>query len=158
MGPGQGIGPTDEAQALGARALRLVLDTNVLLSALIRVDSKPYKLVHAWLDGRFELVSGEAQLEELRRVSRYEQVRRYVAAAEIGWLINRIRERAFLVKRLSNIDVAHDPGDNYLLAMAMSGEAEYLVTGDKSGLLALERHGRTRIVTVQHIVLTLKLR
>jgi len=158
VGSGQGVGPPGEAQALGARALRLVLDTNVLLSALIRVDSKPYKIVHAWLDGRFELVSGEAQFEELRRVSRYEQVRRYVAGAEIGWLINRIRERAFLVKRLSNIDVAHDPGDNYLLAMAMAGEAEYLVTGDKSGLLALERHGGTRVVTVLHIVLTLKLR
>jgi len=80
--------------------LRVVLDTNVLLSALIRVDSKPYQLVRAWLDGRFELVSSEAQLEELRRVSRYEQVRRYFAPADIGWLVNRIRERAFLVKRL----------------------------------------------------------
>jgi putative PIN family toxin of toxin-antitoxin system len=128
------------------------------LSALIRADSKPYKLVHAWLDDRFELVSGEAQLEELRRVSRYEQVRRYFAPSEIGGLINRIRERALLVKRLPNVDVADDPGDNYLLAMAMAGKAEYLVTGDKSDLLALERHQRTRLVTVQQMVSTLKLR
>jgi putative PIN family toxin of toxin-antitoxin system len=138
--------------------LRLILDTNVLLSALIRVDSKPYKLVHAWLDDRFELVSGEAQLEELRRVSRYDQVRRHFAPAEIGWLINRIRERALLVKRLPNVDVVDDAGDNYLLAMAMAGKAEYLVTGDKSDLLALERHQRTRLVTVQEMVSTLKLR
>jgi putative PIN family toxin of toxin-antitoxin system len=158
VGPGQGIGPPDEAQALGARTLRVILDTNVLLSALIRVDSKPYKLVRAWLDGRFELVSSEAQLEELRRVSRYEQVRRYFARAEIGWLMNRIRDRAFLVKRLPNIDVADDPGDNYLLAMATAGEAEYLVTGDKSDLLVLERHRGTRLVTVQQMVSTLKLR
>jgi hypothetical protein len=143
---------------------RGILDTNVLLSALIRVDSKPYKLVHARLDSRFELVSGEAQLEELRRVSRYKQVGRYFARAEIGWLMNRIRERAFLVKRLPKLDVADDPGDNYLLAMAMAmamamaGEADYLVTGDKSDLLVLERHRGTRLVTVQQMVSTLKLR
>lgn len=138
--------------------MRVILDTNVLLSALIRVDSKPYKLVRAWLDGRFELVSGEAQLEELRRVSRYEQVRRYFAPAEIGWLINRIRERAVLVSRRPKVDVADDPGDNYLLAMAAGGDAEYLVTGDKSHLLALKRHRRTQLVTVRDLVSTLKLR
>ncbi len=158
MGPGQDVAAPGEAQALGARALRAILDTNVLLSALIRVDSKPYKLVRAWLDGRFGLVSGEAQLEELRRVSRYEQVRRYFAPAEIGWLINRIRERALLVKQLPKVDVADDPGDNYLLAMAVAGEAEYLVTGDKSDLLALKRHRGTQLVTVQEMVSMLKLR
>ena len=158
MGPGQDVAAPGEAQALGARALRAILDTNVLLSALIRVDSKPYKLVRAWLDGRFGLVSGEAQLEELRRVSRYEQVRRYFVLREIGWLINRSRERAFLVKRLPKVDVADDPGDNYLLAMAVAGEAEYLVTGDKSDLLALKRHRGTQLVTVQEMVSMLKLR
>jgi putative PIN family toxin of toxin-antitoxin system len=138
--------------------VRVILDTNVLLSALIRVDSKPYKLVHAWLDGRFEVVSAEAQLEELRSASRYAQVRRYFGPAEIGWLINRIRERASLVKRLPRIDIASDPGDNYLLAMAAAGRAQYLVTGDKSGLLAIKQHGSTHLVTVRQMVTTLKLR
>jgi putative PIN family toxin of toxin-antitoxin system len=138
--------------------VRVILDTNVLLSALIRVDSKPYKLVHAWLDGRFEVVSAEAQLEELRSASRYAQVRRYFEPAEIGWLINRIRERASLVKRLPRIDIASDPGDNYLLAMAAAGRAQYLVTGDKSGLLAIKQHGSTHLVTVRQMVTTLKLR
>jgi putative PIN family toxin of toxin-antitoxin system len=138
--------------------VRVILDTNVLLSALIRVDSKPYKLVHAWLDGRFELVSGEEQLEEVRRVSRYPQVRRYLEPAEVGWPINRIRERAHFVKRLPKVDIADDPGDNYLLAMALASKAQYLVTGDKSGLLALGQHRGTRLVTVQQMVATLRLR
>jgi predicted nucleic acid-binding protein len=34
--------------------MRVILDTNVLLSAFIRVDSKPYKVVQAWLDGMYE--------------------------------------------------------------------------------------------------------
>ena len=47
--------------------MRVILDSNVLLSAFIKVDSKPYKLMQAWLDGRFELVSSVAQLEEVTR-------------------------------------------------------------------------------------------
>jgi hypothetical protein len=76
---------------------------------------------------------------------------RIFAPAEIGWLINRIRERAFLVKRLPKVDVADDPGDNYLLAMAAAGDAQYLVTGDKSDLLALKQYRGTQLVTVQQL-------
>jgi predicted nucleic acid-binding protein len=49
--------------------MRVVLDSNVLLSALIRIDSNPYKLVRAWLDGRFELISSPERLDELSRAS-----------------------------------------------------------------------------------------
>jgi predicted nucleic acid-binding protein len=71
---------------------------------------------------------------------------------------DRTRERALFVKRLPRIDVAADPGDNYLLAMAAAGDAEYLVTGDKSDLLALGQHRGTRLATVQAMVSKLKLR
>ncbi len=50
------------------------------------------------------------------------------------------------------MEVSPDPYDNYLLAMAAAGAADYLVTGDKRDLLALERHGGTRIVTVRTFV------
>ncbi len=128
--------------------MRVILDTNVLLSAFIRVDSNPYAVLHAWLDGRFELVSSGAQIEEITRVARYPQVRQYISPAEIGWLVNRIRDRALVIARLPEVDVSSDPADNFLLGMAEAGQADYLVTGDKSGVLAIERHGRTTIVTV----------
>ena len=64
----------------------------------------------------------------------------------------------FSSSELPKVDVADDPGDNYLLAMAVAGEAEYLVTGDKSDLLALERHRGTQLMTVQEMVSMLKLR
>lgn len=138
--------------------MRVVLDSNVLLSALIRVDSKPYKLVRAWLDGRFELVSSQAQLEELTRASRSPRLRRLLEPAEVGWLVNRVRERALMVQQLPETDVASDPADNFLLAMAQQASAECLVTGDKAGLLALEQHGVTRLLGVSEMVAALKLR
>jgi len=137
--------------------MHVILDTNVLLSAFIRVDSNPYKLLHAWLERRFELVSSEAQIEEIKRVARYPQVRRYISPAEVGWLINRIRDRALVVDRLPKVDVSSDPGDNFLLGMADAGEADYLATGDKSGVLAIGRHGKTTVVTVTEMIKTLRL-
>lgn len=137
--------------------MRVVLDTNVLLSAFIRVDSNPYKLLQAWLDGNFELVSSAAQIEEITRVARYPQVRRYISPAEIGWLVNRIRDRALVIDRLPKVDVSSDPADNFLLGMADAGDADYLATGDKFGVLAIGRHGRTRVVTVTEMIKTLKL-
>jgi len=137
--------------------MRVILDTNVLLSAFIRVDSKPYVLLHAWLDGRFELLSSGAQIEEVTRVARYPQVRRYISPAEIGWLVNRIRDRALVIDHLPRIDVSSDPADNFLLGMAEAGQADFLVTGDKSGVLAIRRHGGTAIVTVTRMVKALGL-
>ena len=137
--------------------MRVILDTNVLLSAFIRVDSNPYVVLHAWLDGRFELVSSGAQIEEITRVARYPQVRRYISPAEVGWLVNRIRDRALVIDRLPEVDVSSDPADNFLLGMAEAGRADYLVTGDKSGVLAIERHGRTTVVTVTRMMKALGL-
>jgi predicted nucleic acid-binding protein len=63
-----------------------------------------------------------------------------------------------MVQRLPEIDVANDPADNFLLAMAHKASAEYIVTGDKAGLLALKQHGVTRLVGVTEMVAALKLR
>ncbi len=49
------------------------------------------------------------------------------------------------------------PADNFLLGMAEAGQADYLVTGDKAGVLAIGRRGNTKIVTVSEMVSSLKL-
>lgn len=52
-------------------------------------------------------------------------------------------------KRLGKIERSSDPQDDFLLALAEASSADYLLTGDKSGLLDLRKHGRTRIVTAR---------
>jgi putative PIN family toxin of toxin-antitoxin system len=137
--------------------VRVVLDTNILISALISESGAPYLLVEAWLDGRFSLVSSEDQIDELLRVSRYPQVRRYIEAAEAGWLINRIRAAGEFVRRLPQVDASADPEDNFLLAMAQAGNADFLATGDKRHVLALGTWKSTRILTSRQLAEALKL-
>ena len=127
--------------------MRVVLDTNVLLSALIIRDSVHDRILQAWLEGRFDLITHDLQLEELSRTSRHEKIRKLVKAFEIGQLINQLRALALFPNRLPAIDRSPDPMDNYLLASAEAAAADYLISGDKDGLLALSKHGKTAIVS-----------
>ena len=130
--------------------MRVIFDTNVLLAALISPYSPPDTIYRAWQTGHFNLVTGPTQLEELRRVSRYPKIKAILPAHRIGTMINNM-QRAIVLNVLpqlpSGID-AEDPNDAFLLAMALAGEVDYLVTGDRrAGLLQRGSIGRTRIVT-----------
>ena len=67
--------------------MRVVLDTGILIAALITVDMPPDKIYQAWRKKRFELITSEWQLEELRRVSCYKKLRDYINPAEAGYLV-----------------------------------------------------------------------
>ena len=116
--------------------MRVVLDSNVFISALISPGSPPDRIYRAWRKQRFVLVTSDEQLAELRRASRYPKLRKVVPAHDFGTLLNRLHG-AFVLKTLPRIEVSIDPNDNYLLAMADAGEADCLVTGDARHLIRL---------------------
>ncbi len=129
--------------------MRLVIDTNILISALLAGTSLPAHLIVLWREGRFGLLTSAEQLDELMRVTRYPKIRERLAPAFAGRLINEIRDLAVLLTELPVVTASPDPHDNYLLAMAASGSADFLVTGDKRDLLALRLFESTKIVTVR---------
>lgn len=132
--------------------MRAVLDTNVLIAALISLHGAPARAIHLWTNGEFDLVTSTWQVEELRRASRYDRIRQRVNAAEVGTFVNALRRNALVIKRLPNVTLSSDPDDDNILATALAGEAHYLVTGDKSDLLSLEKVQHLRIVTVRDFV------
>jgi putative PIN family toxin of toxin-antitoxin system len=129
--------------------VRLVIDTNVLISALLASQSLPASLIGLWREGRFNLLTSAEQLDELRRVTRYPKIRERLAPAIAGRLVNEIRDLAIVLSDLPTVSASPDPNDNFLLAMAASGSADFLVTGDKRDLLALKLFEGTKIITVR---------
>ena len=129
--------------------MRVVLDTNVLVSGLLVETSLPAQLIEYWRRGRFELLTAELQFDELKRVTRYPKIRERLNPSVAGRLINDLHDMASVVDPLPLVDVSPDPCDNYLLAIALAGHADHLVTGDKSDLLFLGKYERTRIQTVR---------
>jgi putative PIN family toxin of toxin-antitoxin system len=131
--------------------MRVVLDTNILLSGLISPAGRPALIIDAWLERRFTLVSHEAQLSELRDVSRREKIRALVKPSEVDRMINQIRLLAELPESLPPVERSRDPKDDFLLALCEAGAVDLLVTGDKNDLLALRCHGSSRIVTAADV-------
>lgn len=132
--------------------MRVVLDTNILVSALISRVGATDRLYSAWKDGRFVLVTSHEQLEEFRRVTRYARVKPLIEPSAAGTLYNQLRTSEAVLDTLPTVNRSPDPGDNFLLAMAEAGAADYLVTGDKRHVLALQRHGNTHIVTARDML------
>ena len=127
--------------------MRVVLDTNVLLSALISAHGPPDTIYRAWRAAHFEIVTSVAQLDELRRASRYPKFKAVLQPHRVGTMVNNL-QRALVLERLPSDIEADDPFDAFLLAMAVAGDADFLVTGDhRAGMLRRGHIGRTRIVT-----------
>ena len=86
------------------------------------------------------------------RVTRYPKIRERLAPAVAGRMINDLRGLAVMVDALPVVDASPDPDDNYLLALAAAGSADFLVTGDKHDLLGLAIYQGTKIVTVRNFL------
>lgn len=127
--------------------MRVVLDTNVLFSALISPHGTSEAIYRAWRAARFEVVTSKLQLDEIRRASRYPKFQAVLQPARVGTMINNL-QRAVVLEQLDMDVETNDPVDAFLLATALASNADYLVTGDhRAGLLQRGHIGRTRIVT-----------
>jgi putative PIN family toxin of toxin-antitoxin system len=132
--------------------MRVVLDTNELLSGLINPQGTPAQLLVAWRAGRFDLVTAAEQLVELAAVSRRPVLRSRLAPAHVGRFINSLRELAYVVQRLPVVARSSNPAENFLLGIADVARADYLVSGDQPGMLALVDLVPTKIVGVQRFM------
>jgi putative PIN family toxin of toxin-antitoxin system len=125
--------------------MRLILDTNILLSALLSPLGVPAKLLDAWEKKRFTLVACDALIAELRDVAARPFFRTRLRAGAAELLAAGIRDFSLFCRDLPPGPVAPDPKDAYLLVLAEVSRADFLVTGDKE-LLSLQHHKSTRIV------------
>jgi putative PIN family toxin of toxin-antitoxin system len=132
--------------------MRVILDTNVLVSALISPHGASDQLYQAWRTGRFTLITSDSQLEEFRRVSRDERVRPLLDSAAAGTLVNELRGLSMLLTDLPKVDISVDPFDDFLFAMARVGRADYLVSGDRGGVLQIAQFEATRIVSTSQML------
>ena len=124
----------------------VVLDTNVLLRALRSEGSPRAQILEAWRARRFRLATSREQIDEFRRAASYPKLRPYLPRRAVGRIVNELGAADVMLKRLRRAGDSPDPGDDYLLAMAIAADADFLVTGD-GALQALQRVGAARIVS-----------
>ena len=122
------------------KPVRIVLDTNILVSALISRDGPPGQVLADVNRGRLRLVTSTEQIAELRRVLHRPHLRRYIPLAAAEDLLRNVEAVGEVVTDLPDLDVSPDPDDNLILAAAaaaaVAGRADLVVSGDKKHMLA----------------------
>ena len=125
--------------------MRLVLDTNVLVSGLLFPGGAPSKLIQAWRAGAFDLVVSDFVTDELVRVWKHLAPRLRATPAELDDFLDTLRLRAEPVRidadmlRLAEQTELRDPDDLPVLATLVGSAAEFLITGDKDLLELADR-------------------
>src|SRR5260370_35644930 len=102
--------------------MRVILDTNVLVAALMVSDGPPHLLFEAFLNDRFTLITSDTQIEEFSRVTRYPAIRSRIHSAQAGRLLNAVRSLSVLLERRPPASVSRHPHDDSLLAIAQCCE------------------------------------
>jgi uncharacterized protein len=126
--------------------MRVILDTNVLISGLLVANGAPAKLLDLWEQEAFTLVACDTLMAELREVAARPFFRERLRASTVELLAAGLCDFSEFYENLPRGARAPDPKDSFLLALAEASSAEFLVTGDKK-LLSLKRHKSTRIVS-----------
>ena len=124
---------------------RVVLDTNALVSRLLLPESPPGRAVRRAVDESDVLMSA-ATLAELADVLSRPKFDRYVTIEERQGFLRRLGEIAELVEIVSPVRACRDPRDDKFPEVAVSGGADFIVTGD-ADLLALDPFGGIAILT-----------
>lgn len=129
--------------------LRAVLDANGFVSALLRPEGPPGRIVERFLrDAAFEIVLSPAIVDEVLRALAYPKVQRLIrGATEPALWFEDIVVLADLVGGAYDLsNVCPDPDDDKYLAAAIEGRAGFVVTGDRQ-FLALGAYDEIRIVS-----------
>jgi putative PIN family toxin of toxin-antitoxin system len=124
---------------------RFVLDNNIFVSALLVKNSAPF-----WVIKKVEemgvILYSEATLLELNQVLNRKKFVKYFTVEEKQEFIVKLIESAELVVITESIDVCRDPKDNKFLELAVSGDADFIVSGDQD-LLVLNPFKNIEIIT-----------
>ena len=132
----------------------VLLDSNILLSALLKAGTPPATIVDQWLEGRFKLLTCQQQIDEIRIASRNPKFRERLQPRQVGVLMNHLYNAWVWDKPIPAKHHADDPTDSFFLNLIDAVQADYKVTGDKrSGLLQIAKLNRTRILTANSFCL-----
>jgi uncharacterized protein len=138
--------------------MRVVLDANIYVSALVSDKGNPAKIINRWLDGTYEVLVSQAIIDEILRVTGYERIQRKYARVQENRLefVALLMEQAIWTDPESKISaITADESDNRYLECAVAGRAAYVVSGDEH-LLALSHYHGIEILTPTAFVMLLE--
>jgi putative PIN family toxin of toxin-antitoxin system len=122
---------------------KIIIDSNIWISFLI---GKNLKGLQDYIDSDFiKIITCNEQLEELSEVFKKPKIRKHFSKGQIAEFFELMDEASENIAIKTKTNLCRDAKDNYLVALAIDSNADYLITGDRD-LLELIRIGNTKII------------
>lgn len=126
-------------------SVKVVLDTNILVSALVWDKGKPNRILRKCLSKEFTLITSQETLKELEDVLMRER-KFNLTRDDVNEYLALLSAHSILVSPIRRVSVVNDdPSDNKFIECALEGGATYIVSGDKH-LLAVKEYKGIRMV------------
>ena len=128
-----------------SKPLKLIVDTNLWVSFVI---SNKLNLLDSFLfAGNARLLFSKELITEIQETITKSRLKKYFGTNALEQMFSAFEPYIDLIEVESIVTICRDPNDNFLLALAKDGKADYLITGDKD-LLELKKFGKTKIKTI----------
>ena len=127
--------------------LKVVLDTNIVVSVALSSDGNPARIFEMLLYGKIKNYTSKEILEEIKQVMEREKIRKIINFEDKEFIINtfeRVSEKISPEKRYEIIK--DDPKDNKFIECAVSASANYIISGDEH-LLNLKEFNNIKIIS-----------
>lgn len=138
--------------------MRVVLDTNVVVSAFLSPSGVPAQIIEEWQRQAFEVAASEPLITEYRRALLYPGVaaRHRLSADDVADTIEDMQQLVVMVSPQETLfAVVDDPDDNRVLECAVAGDVEYIVSGD-AHLLALQQFRDIQVLSPAAFLVVLR--
>ena len=140
------------------KKLRVILDTNVIVSGIILSRGTPYSIIELWRRGAFLLITSSEHIDEVVDVLRRAKIANNydIPVEKLTSIVKLLKQKSHVVRPTPCTQTIpiRDKKDTFLLETAITGKAEYLVTGDKD-LISLRNQSTIKplnIITPQQFL------
>lgn len=142
---------------------RVVVDTNVIISAILNPHGKPTQIINAIIDGKLIFITSHAIIDEVRRVLFYPKIKRLLKKKKLASpenisknFIDRLFNLANITSDEIKLDVIQDDSDDKIfLACAVEGKADFIISGDQH-LTTLKNYKEIQILTPTEFINIIK--
>lgn len=131
--------------------LKVVIDSNIWISALLVAQGKSRELINLFDSGAFVVSYPAWLVDEIRKTACKPRLAIRIRPNDLLNLIALIEQQGILVEPADVVPVSRDPKDDVFLACAHASRSDYLVSGDED-LLVLDEYLGTKIVTVSQFL------
>jgi putative PIN family toxin of toxin-antitoxin system len=121
--------------------MRIIVDANAWISSLLK--QRFQVRLEVFFDSEYHLIVSEELFDDMASAIHKPYLVKNITRTDYDKLVSRLKTDAELVDVHSVVNVCRDPKDNFLLALAKDGNADYLITGDED-LQVLGTFGKTK--------------